>query len=90
MNFELIKINGGEALVFWDEGTMGLTGDILSADEITRRFAEGSLGPEQRLGRFLARFVSGDNLGAGTFGRGKLVFHAASQTTSILIDSLRS
>lgn len=89
MNFELKKVNGRDALVFWDKGTMGLTGDMLSASEITERFAAGSLGPEQRLGRFLARFVSGDNLGAGTFGRGKLVFHAASETTSILIDSLR-
>ncbi len=89
MNFELTKIRGSDALVFWDEGTMGLTGDILTADEITRRFTEGTLGPEQRLGRFLCRFVGGENLGAGTFGRGKLVFHVASQTTSILIDSVR-
>lgn len=89
MNFELKTIRGRDALVFWDEGTMGLTGDILSAGEITERFAAGFLGPDQRLGRFLARFVSGDNLGAGTFGRGKLVFHTASETTSILIDSLR-
>ena len=89
MNFELKKIKGRDTLVFWDKGTMGLTGDILSASEITQKFAVGLLGPEQRLGRFLARFVSGDNLGAGTFGRGKLVFHAASESTSILIDSLR-
>ncbi len=89
MNFELKRIKGREALVFWDKGTMGLTGEILSASEITEQFANGSLGPEQRLGRFLARFVSGENLGPGTFGRGKLVFHAASKTTSILIDSLR-
>ena len=28
--FELLKINGQYTLSFWDEGTLGLTGDILS------------------------------------------------------------
>lgn len=90
MTFELKQIAGRDALVFWDEGTLGLTGDILDPDEIRRRFAEGTLDANQRLGRFLARFVSGGNVGAGSFGRGKLVFHAASTTTNILVDSLRA
>ncbi|NQT50607.1 hypothetical protein HQ576_01070 [bacterium] len=87
--FELRKIGRKPAIVFWDQGTTGLTGGILDAEQIRQRFVAGNLGPEQRLGRFLARFVSGDNLGAGSFGRGKLVFHAASNTTSILVDSFR-
>ncbi|MCX5674402.1 MAG: hypothetical protein NTX87_05290 [Planctomycetota bacterium] len=90
MTFELKQIGGKDALVFWDEGTLGLTGDILTSDQIIERFAAQTLGPDQRLGRFLARFVSGGNVGAGSFGRGKLIFHAASTTTNILVDSLRA
>jgi len=90
MTFELKQIAGRDALVFWDEGTLGLTGDILTPDQIIERFSAGTLGPDQRLGRFLARFVSGGNVGAGSFGRGKLIFHAASTTTNILVDSLRT
>jgi hypothetical protein len=88
-SFEIIKVQGKDALVFWDEGTFGLTGDLLSAEEITRRFAEGTLGPDERYARFMARFVSGGNIGAGMFGRGKLIFSGASVSRKILIDSLR-
>lgn len=42
MHFELKKINKKNALVFWDKGTTGLTGDILNAEEITKRFASSS------------------------------------------------
>ncbi len=79
--FELLKINGSDALSFWDEGTLGLTGELLKADQIMERIAADTLGPDQRLGRFLARLVSGANLGPGIFGRGKLIFHGASRTT---------
>lgn len=88
--FELLKINGSDALSFWDEGTLGLTGELLKADQIMERIAADTLGPDQRLGRFLARLVSGANLGPGIFGRGKLIFHGASRTTGILVDSKRS
>ena len=90
MTFEFKQIGGKDALVFWDEGTLGLTGDILTSDQIIKRFGAQTLGPDQRLGRFLAKFVSGGNVGAGSFGRGKLIFHAASSTTNILVDSLRA
>ena len=88
--FELLEINGEPALTFWDEGTTGLTGDILSVEEIERMSAEGKLTPQQNLSRFLTRFESGGNLGAGSFGRGKLIFQGASKTSSIICDSLRS
>lgn len=91
--FELVSIKEKEALVFWDEGTTGLTGDIMSVDEIEKKSAEGLLGKEnsnQRLARFLTRFESGGNLGPGSFGRGKLIFQGASKDYSILVDSLRS
>jgi hypothetical protein len=90
MTFELKTINGKDALVFWDEGTVGLTGDILTRQQIQDRIGVVTLTPDQRLARFLARYVSGGNIGAGTYGRGKLVFHAASETAGILIDSLRN
>ena len=65
------------ALCFWDEGTHGLTGEILSSKEINIRSAKGMLGSsnaDQRLSRFLTRFESGGNDGPGCFGRGKLIF----------------
>lgn len=91
--FELIAIKGKEAFVFWDEGTTGLTGDILSVEDIEKKSAEGLLGKEhanQRLARFLTRFESGGNIGPGSFGRGKLIFQGASKDYSIVVDSLRS
>lgn len=91
--FELVTIRGNKALVFWDEGTTGLTGDILSVDEIEKKSADGLLGKEhanQRLARFLTRFESGGNMGPGSFGRGKLIFQGASKDYSILVDSFRS
>jgi len=87
--FELVEIKGKEALVFWDEGTVGLTGEILDVDEIDKRSALGHLGPEERLGRFLTRFESGENIGAGMFGRGKLIFNCASEQWKIIVDSVR-
>lgn len=87
--FELLEINEMPALVFWDEGTTGLTGNILSVEEIEQMSAEGKLTPEQNLSRFLTRFESGGNLGAGSFGRGKLIFQGVSKTASIICDSLR-
>jgi hypothetical protein len=88
-HFELLEIKGADALTFWDEGTFGLTGELLTATEITDKIATKQLTPNQRLGRFLARLVSGGNLGPGIFGRGKLIFHGASRSTSILVDSRR-
>lgn len=92
-NFELVEIDGKEALVFWDEGTTGLTGDILPVKEIEKKSSAGLLGagyPNQRLARFLTRFESGGNAGPGSFGRGKLIFQGASNDSSILVDSFRS
>jgi len=87
--FELLKINGKYALSFWDEGTTGLTGEILTVDEIEQWSIEDRLTPDQNISRFLIRFESGGSIGPGTFGRGKLIFQAGSKTSSILCDSLR-
>jgi len=88
--FELIKINDKYALSFWDEGTSGLIGEILNNEEIQQWSAESKLTSEQKLGRFLSRFDSGgEKIGAGCFGRGKLIFQAGSENFKILCDSLR-
>ena len=92
-DFEVLDINGKPALIFWDEGTTGLTGDILSNVEIRERSSGDGLGADntnEKLSRFLTRFESGGNTGPGSFGQGKLIFQAASKALSILIDSLRS
>ena len=88
-SFELLKIDSEYALSFWDEGTTGLTGEILNVNEIERWSEEGKLTEDQNLSRFLIRFESGGNIGPGSFGRGKLIFQAASKASSILCDSLR-
>jgi hypothetical protein len=89
VTFELLKIKQNDALVFWDEGTTGLTGDILDSTEISRRSGEGTLSSDQNLARFLSVFNSGGNSGPGSYGRGKLVFQASSSTFTIVADSLR-
>tara|TARA_B110001450_G_scaffold222697_1_gene219387 strand:+ start:307 stop:2745 length:2439 start_codon:yes stop_codon:yes gene_type:complete len=92
-NFELVEINGKSALTFWDEGTSGLTGKIRSSHEIESQSVDGGLGADhanEKLSRFLSRFESGGNTGPGSFGRGKLIFQAASGENSLLIESFRS
>jgi hypothetical protein len=92
-NFEIVEINGKSALTFWDEGTSGLTGKILSSSDIEIESEDDGLGAnhsEEKLSRFLSRFNSGGNTGPGSFGRGKLIFQAASVDQSLLIDSFRN
>ncbi len=89
MTFELTEINGKDAMIFVDKGTVGLTGDILTPDEIREKSARGELDSTQNLSRFLSVFESGGNVGPGSYGRGKLVFQACSETHTILCDSLR-
>lgn len=91
-NFEILDVLGKPALIFWDEGTTGLSGEILSSNQIEIKSSDDGLGAanaNERLSRFLSRFESGGNAGPGSFGRGKLIFQAASTKHSILIDSFR-
>jgi len=89
MTFELMEIKGKDALIFMDKGTVGLTGDILTPEKIREKSAKGELDSTQNLSRFLSVFESGGNVGPGSYGRGKLVFQACSETHTILCDSLR-
>lgn len=74
-------------LTMTDAGTIGLVGTVTFN---TSRLGENEPIPEeQRLARFEAMFESGDTaLGPGLFGRGKLMFNAASKQKLILYDSL--
>ena len=87
--FKLFKIKGKYALSFEDQGTKGLTGNILTVEEIDEWSSKGKLTPEQNLSRFLTRFDSGGSYGPGSFGRGKLIFQATSKVSAIVCDSLR-
>ncbi len=89
ITFELTLINGKDALIFTDEGTTGLLGDVLSQVEIMNRKSENNLKDDDHLSRFRTVFNSGGNDGPGSYGRGKLVFQACSATHTILCDSLR-
>lgn len=92
-HFELRKIKGHQAMIFWDSGTYGLTGQVLSVDDIARLSGEGKLGkdnPDERLSRFRSRFESGGNQGPGSFGQGKLIFQGASKDKKIIVESFRS
>lgn len=91
-HFELKKIKGQPALIFWDSGTYGLTGQVLSVDDIARLSGENKLGkdnPDERLSRFRSRFESGGNQGPGSFGQGKLIFQGASKDRKIIVESYR-
>jgi hypothetical protein len=89
ITFELLKIYNKDVICFVDEGTTGLTGDILTPSEINEKSANDDLGPNQNLARFLSLFESGGNIGPGSYGRGKLVFQACSKSKTILCDSFR-
>lgn len=89
VEFELTELLGKDALIFTDWGTIGLTGAILTPEQIKEKSSKGELGAEQNLSRFLSVFESGGNTGPGSYGRGKLVFQACSKSYTILCDSLR-
>lgn len=71
-------------LTMTDWGTTGLTGHIYEDPESI----PDNLPPEERLARFENMNFSGGNEGPGLYGRGKLLFQAASQRGSIIYDSL--
>ena len=70
-------------LTMRDSGTVGLIGDIY--DEKT---LPDPIPSDQRLARFECMFEPGEATGPGLFGRGKLVFNAASADRLIYYDSL--
>ncbi len=75
--FQLIKNDLGTFLTVEDWGTTGMTGPNMPMDKINS--LSGELGPDHKLARFSAMNYSGGNEGAGLYGRGKLLFSAASK-----------
>lgn len=70
-------------LVLADRGTVGLTGQVLEPKDLPAQIP-----PQERLARFEAIFESGGQEGPGLFGRGKLLFNAASKDNFIFYDTL--
>ena len=87
----LVQNEKGTFLVVEDSGTVGLTGDNMSMDEI-RGYADRdeNLDPEQRLARFSSMNNSGGNkTGGGLYGVGKIVYSVSSSRYCYYFDSLR-
>lgn len=87
----LVKNAMGTFLVVEDSGTVGLTGDNMTMDEI-RGYADRdeNLDPEQRLARFSSMNNSGGNkTGGGLYGVGKIVYSVSSTKYCYYFDSLR-
>ena len=76
--------DGAHYLAMTDEGTTGLTGHVFSEPNDI----PDTLPAEERLARFENMNFSGGNQGPGLYGRGKLIFQAASQRKEIIYDSL--
>jgi len=74
-------------LTLTDTGTVGLVGDM--GFDTTKLAKDEPIPESQRLARFEAMFESGATaFGPGLFGRGKLVFNAASEQSMIFFDTL--
>jgi len=88
ITFELVEQGGRAYFVITDRGTYGLTGRILTKEEME---SEEKLPENERWGRFeglgFLKAPLGGTLGAR--GRGKFVFVGASKTNTIVYDSLR-
>lgn len=84
VEFVLTQDGHGTALLtVTDWGTHGLTGQIFRPEDIPDH-----LPPDERLARFENMNFSGGNYGPGLYGRGKLIFQAASKRREIIYDSL--
>lgn len=88
---DLIENEKGKFLVIEDEGTEGLTGPNISAEEIMKMIeADEEINASWRLARFSSRNVSGGNqTGAGKYGVGKSVYSACSKDYDYCFDSRR-
>ena len=85
--FALTSMNDGRLLLtMTDSGTFGLTGKADYRASVARGATDFS--PDERLARFESMYFSGQNEGPGLFGRGKLLFSAASKERLIYYDSL--
>ncbi len=89
VTLELTKIDDKDALIVTDEGTTGLTGEVYTQEEIIELSRDGNLGVDQNLSRFLNKNFTGGNVGPGSKGQGKGLFHLISKNYEVVFDSLR-
>jgi hypothetical protein len=86
--FELVKGKAHTFLTMTDRGTHGLTGRILTEEDMLK-----DLHPIERWGRFenlaFTKELTGESVPLGSRGRGKFIFVGASKENAILYDSLR-
>jgi hypothetical protein len=86
--FELIKGKEADFFVFTDAGTTGLTGRVLSLEEMDRDLPE-----EERWGRFeslaFTKTLEQESAPLGSRGQGKFIFVGASKRYTILYDTFR-
>lgn len=86
--FELVRGKNHTFLTMTDEGTTGLTGRRLTAEELLEDLPE-----QERWGRFenvaFTKVVTAEFAPLGSRGRGKFIFVGASQVRTILYDTLR-
>lgn len=81
------KTDKGKFLIIEDFGTTGLIGSNFSVSEI-EQMSEKKIPSNQRLARFTSMHNSGDNeLGAGTYGVGKIMYSAVSKSITYYFDS---
>lgn len=85
MQFSLIKNELGTFLVSADYGTYGLDGPNISMAELANLNTD--LDANYRLARFSVMNYSGGNIGAGLYGRGKLIFSAVSKCSYYIFES---
>ena len=90
-DISLKETKQGAFLVVEDSGTVGLTGNNIPTEEITKKMQNGEeIAPYERLSRFTSMFNSGGNkTGGGLFGAGKSVYSVASKKYKYYFDSLR-
>jgi len=86
--FELIEGKGHRFLVFSDRGTTGLTGKVLSPEQMDQDLPE-----EERWGRFeslaFTKTPEEESAPLGSRGRGKFIFVGASKLHTLLYDTIR-
>ena len=81
------KTDKGKFLIIEDFGTTGLIGSNFSVSEI-EQMSETEISSKQRLARFTSMHNSGGNeLGAGTYGVGKIMYSAVSELSTYYFDS---
>lgn len=86
ITIELKKIDGKYCIIATDRGTEGLTGTPNNKDQVREKtkprgeWAGGYIPPENRITRFIHSDFSGGDIGPGSKGQGKGLYHMLSSS----------